>query len=87
MTNNSADPRNDPTDCESKVAIRDHQRVGVEVRYVSADHDHGHCVIVPKWSRDSRFFVYSMENADGHQGWHDDIMILSRAKGRLHHSA
>jgi len=72
-----------PTDCESKVAIRDHQRVLVEVSYVSADHDHGHCVIAAKWSRDSQFFVYSMENAGGHQGWHDDIMVFSRAKGQL----
>jgi hypothetical protein len=45
-----------PTDCESKVAIRDHQRTLVEVSYISADHDHGQCVNVAKWSRDSQFF-------------------------------
>jgi hypothetical protein len=72
-----------PTDCESKVAIRDRQRVLVEASYVSADHDHGQCVDVAKWSRDSQFFVYSVENAGGHQGWHDYIMIFSRSKGQL----
>jgi hypothetical protein len=72
-----------PTDCESKVAIRDHQRTLLEASYLSADHDHGQCIEVAKWSRDSQFFVYSLGNAGGHQGWHDYIMVYSRAKGAL----
>jgi hypothetical protein len=72
-----------PTDCESKVTIHDHQRTLLEVSYLSADHDHGQCVVVAKWSRDSRFFVYSMANAGGHQAWHDYIMIYSRENGEL----
>jgi hypothetical protein len=46
-----------PTNCESTVAVRDRQRLLVEASYVSADHDHGQCVEVAKWSRDSQFFV------------------------------
>lgn len=72
-----------PTDCESKVNIRDHQRVLLKASYVSVDHDHGQCIEVAKWSPDSQFFVYSLENAGGHQGWHDYIMVFSRAKGEL----
>jgi hypothetical protein len=72
-----------PTDCESKVVIHDHERTLMDVSYVSADHDHGKCVDMAKWSRDSQFFVYIMENAGGHQGWHSYIMIYSRAKGEL----
>jgi hypothetical protein len=72
-----------PTDCESKVTVRDGHRVLVDISYVSADHDHGQCVDVAEWSRDSQFFVYSVENAGGHQGWHDYIMVFSRTKGQL----
>lgn len=65
------------------MAIRDLQRTLLEASYLSADHDHGQCIEVAKWSRDSQFFVYSVENAGGHQDWHDYIMIYSRAKGEL----
>jgi hypothetical protein len=71
------------TDCESKVTIHDHQRTLLDVSYVSADHDHGQCVDKAEWSRDSQFFIYSMENAGGHQSWHGYIMIYSRVKKEL----
>ena len=56
------------------VAIRD---------YSSCGGGNGHTVVKSRWTRDSRFFVFSTESSGGHSPWHSPTHVYSRLRGKF----
>jgi len=72
-----------PSDCESMVEIhRGAEKLG-SADYRSDDHEHGECVDQASWTADSKFFVFSLENAGGHQSWNAHVIVFSCETGRF----
>jgi len=69
--------------CEARIVIRRGDRLLAGTSFQSADHEHGMCVDLAKWTADSRFFVFSLYSSGGHQPWHAPIMFFSMRFGRI----
>ncbi len=48
--------------------------------YSSPDAEHGQGVCFAAWTPDSQFFVYSLQNSDGHQPWARPTEFYSRRR-------
>lgn len=51
--------------------------------YSSQDGEDGFGVAYAKWTPDSRFFVYSLENVGGHQLWHSPVQFFSQKMKKI----
>ncbi len=67
---------------ESKVDIYMKDKLMVSDDYFSEDCDHGEVVEYAQWTRNSRFFVFSMYNSGGHQSWASSISFFDRENGK-----
>lgn len=72
------------TDCEFALEIPSADgSIAVRKDYRSEDHEHGECLGMTQWTPDSRFFVFSLENAGGHQSWRTPIEAYSVETRRM----
>jgi len=51
--------------------------------FTSNDGEHGYGIIRAEWTRDSKFFVFSMISSGGHQPWHCPISVYSTTDNKL----
>jgi hypothetical protein len=73
-----------PTDCEFALEIHEaNGQLGIRKDYRSGDHEHGGCLGMAQWTPDSRFFVFVVENAGGHQSWNSPIEFYSLRTRRI----
>lgn len=66
---------------ESRIEVhRSDGRLLYRKSYASADGEHGYGVVQAAWTRNSRFFVFSMDSSGGHQPWHAPTYFYDRRK-------
>jgi hypothetical protein len=51
--------------------------------YSSKDGEHGFGIVKAQWTRDSRFFVFSLTSSGGHQAWHAPTQFYDRTSGKI----
>ncbi len=69
---------------EHRLEVRDAQHRPITAAdYSSGDGEHGQIVHRGEWSADSAFFIFSAENAGGHQSWQSSIYFFNRADKKI----
>jgi hypothetical protein len=70
---------------EDKVAIYQRAKLLASEDNFSADCEHGQVVEYAGWTKDSRFFVFSMYSSGGHQSWASNVSFFDRKSSSILH--
>lgn len=70
---------------ESKVEIYQGTKLLASEDNYSEDCEHGQAVDKAGWTKDSRFFVFSMYSSGGHQSWTSNVSFFDRESVSILH--
>jgi len=73
------------TDGESQMEFLDTKGTRLcVIDYSSKDSQHGYQVVKAEWTRDQRFFVWSLQSSGGHSPWHFPTRVFAVRTTRVY---